>query len=127
MANKIIHKRSGTPFKKPATTQLELGEIAINFADGTAYILKDDGSTQEVVQLAGTPDAPSTQIGYELTVKDAGSGRTKGEWSPVRTNKILLEEDYALDPGTSASVVGGFQIADGVSLTIPDGSVLVIV
>jgi len=52
MANSIILKRSATPGKVPTTSQLALGEIAINTHDGLLYIKKDDG-TPSVVQIGG--------------------------------------------------------------------------
>ena len=52
MANQIILKRSATPGKVPTTSQLALGEIAINTHDGLIYIKKDDG-TPSVVQIGG--------------------------------------------------------------------------
>ncbi len=52
MANTIILKRSATPGKVPTTSQLALGEIAINTYDGLIYIKKDDG-TPSVVQIGG--------------------------------------------------------------------------
>jgi hypothetical protein len=52
MANTIILKRSATPGKVPTTSQLALGEIAINTYDGLLYIKKDDGAAS-VVQIGG--------------------------------------------------------------------------
>ena len=52
MANTIVLKRSATPGKVPTTSQLSLGEIAINTHDGLIYIKKDDG-TPSVVQIGG--------------------------------------------------------------------------
>ena len=52
MANTIVLKRSATPGKVPTTSQLSLGEIAINTYDGLIYIKKDDG-TPSVVQIGG--------------------------------------------------------------------------
>jgi hypothetical protein len=52
MANTIILKRSATPGKVPTTSQIALGEIAINTYDGLLYIKKDDG-TPSVVQIGG--------------------------------------------------------------------------
>jgi hypothetical protein len=53
MANTIVLKRSATPGKVPTTSQLALGEIAINTNDGLIYIKKDDGVTASVVQIGG--------------------------------------------------------------------------
>lgn len=44
MADKIKHKRSSTPAAVPTAGQLELGELAINTADGFIYLKKSDGS-----------------------------------------------------------------------------------
>jgi hypothetical protein len=52
MANTIVLKRSATAGKVPTTSQLALGEIAINTHDGLIYIKKDDG-TPSVVQIGG--------------------------------------------------------------------------
>lgn len=53
MANSIILKRSATPGKVPTTSQLALGEIAINTHDGLIYIKKDNGVSPSVVQIGG--------------------------------------------------------------------------
>lgn len=50
MANKIIPKRSSVSGKVPATTDLDVGEIAVNLTDRKIYT-KDSGGT--VVQLGG--------------------------------------------------------------------------
>lgn len=52
MANEIIVKRSAVAGKIPTTTDLALGEIAVNTYDGKMYIKKDDG-TASVIQVGG--------------------------------------------------------------------------
>ena len=44
-------KRSAVAGRIPATTDLELGEIAINTYDGVAYIKKNVSGTETVVSL----------------------------------------------------------------------------
>ena len=51
MANLIKIKRSAVPGKVPTTSDLELGELAINTNDGKLFFEKDNG-TASVVQLA---------------------------------------------------------------------------
>ena len=41
---KIRIRRSSTPNKVPTTTQLELGELAINTYDGKLYLEQDQGA-----------------------------------------------------------------------------------
>jgi hypothetical protein len=53
MAVNIKLKRSAVPGNIPTTSQLELGELALNTYDGRAFFKKDDG-TQSIVELAST-------------------------------------------------------------------------
>ncbi|MFZ9315654.1 MAG: hypothetical protein ACO24P_00275 [Candidatus Nanopelagicaceae bacterium] len=50
MGNRIRIKRSGTASQAPSTSDLLTGELAINYADGKLYALKDDGS-QSIVTI----------------------------------------------------------------------------
>lgn len=52
MANEIIVKRSAVAGKVPTTSDLALGEIAVNTYDGKLFIKKDNG-TQSVIQIGG--------------------------------------------------------------------------
>ena len=65
MANKIIIKRTGTQSKVPLTTDLDLGELAINTYDGRLFAKKNDGSASVVDLTRNDPirvlgDASST-------------------------------------------------------------------
>ena len=50
MANRIRIRRTGTASQVPITTDLLTGELAINYAEGKLFALKDDG-TQSVVTI----------------------------------------------------------------------------
>ena len=50
MANTIKLRRSATTGAVPTTTQLALGEVAINTYDGKVFIKKDDG-TESIVEV----------------------------------------------------------------------------
>jgi hypothetical protein len=52
MANRIKLKRSAVAAKVPTTSDLELGELALNTYDGKLYTKKDDG-TASIVELSG--------------------------------------------------------------------------
>ena len=73
-------KRSSVPGKVPLTTDLALGEIALNTYDGIAYIKKDVGGTQTVVSLGGSVgtvtsvSGTGTVNGLTLTGTVTGSG-----------------------------------------------------
>lgn len=54
MANDIKLKRSAVAGKVPTTTDLELGELAVNTYDGKLYLKKDVSGTQTVVEVGGS-------------------------------------------------------------------------
>ena len=51
MTQTVQLKRSATAGSIPSTSDLELGELAINTYDGKAYIKKSVGGTQSVVEV----------------------------------------------------------------------------
>ena len=54
MAVNIKLKRSAVQGNVPTTSQLELGELALNTYDGKAFFKKDVDGTQSIVELAST-------------------------------------------------------------------------
>ena len=52
MANTVQIKRSAVPAKVPTTSDLQLGELAVNTYDGKLYLKKDDG-TASIVEIGG--------------------------------------------------------------------------
>lgn len=56
MTNKVVLKRSAVQGKIPSTSDLALGELALNTHDGNLFFKKDDGSEsiQSVATLTGT-------------------------------------------------------------------------
>ena len=73
MANQIILKRSSTPSKVPTTSQLALGEIAINTHDGLLYIKKDNG-TASIVQIGGVTSVNGQTGAAVLDTDDVAEG-----------------------------------------------------
>lgn len=62
MANTIKLRRSATTGAVPTTTQLALGEVAINTYDGKVFIKKDDG-TESIVEVGASSSGGSATIG----------------------------------------------------------------
>lgn len=73
MAQTVKLKRSATPAKVPSTTDLALGELAINTYDGKLYLKKDVGGVQSIVTINSggssvtiSTTAPSTPTAGDL-------------------------------------------------------------
>ena len=88
MANTIILKRSSTPSKVPTTSQLALGEIAINTYDGRIFIKKDDG-TPAVVEIGGVTSV-NTHIGdVVLGTDDIAEGSSNQYFTTARARSAI--------------------------------------
>jgi hypothetical protein len=89
MSNTIILKRSSTPSKVPTTSQLALGEIAINTHDGRIFIKKDDG-TPAVVEIGGVTSV-NTHIGSVVLGTDdiAETGSTNQYFTTARARNAI--------------------------------------
>jgi len=55
MANTVKMKRSSVAGKVPATTDLELGELAVNTHDGKLFLKKLADGSESVVEVGLTP------------------------------------------------------------------------
>lgn len=74
MANKVLIKRSSVASKNPATTDLALGELALNTYDGNLFFKKAPGGTESIVQLARSTDILSYSVVTSNTTAVAGQG-----------------------------------------------------
>ena len=70
MAQTIKLKRSSVQNNVPSTSDLELGELAINTHDGKLFIKKDDGSAS-IVQVGGIVGTSELTDGSVTTSKIA--------------------------------------------------------
>jgi len=75
MATNIVLKRSATADAAPTTSDLELGELALNTYDGKIYMKKTVNGTSSIVNLSGTV-APTSSAFSHTTYKFTASGST---------------------------------------------------
>lgn len=66
MSNKVLIKRSAVQSKNPATTDLSLGELALNTYDGNLFFKKSPGGVDSIVAVA-TLDGTQTLTNKSLT------------------------------------------------------------
>lgn len=86
MAQTIKLKRSATQGNVPNTSQLELGELAINTYDGLLFIKKNDGSDSIVqVNPLSTSDLP------EGTNKYYTDARVQGVVTKSYVNSLAVD------------------------------------
>ena len=75
MSTTIKLRRSSVPGRVPTTSQLELGEIAINTADGKLYFKRYDpvANTESIIDVSVDLD-PNAILDLLKTVDGSGSG-----------------------------------------------------
>jgi len=119
MAQKITLKRSSVQGKIPATTDIDLGEIAINTYDGKVFIKKNDG-TESIKEIGGelrkiteTDAGGTSHTGYALADTD------RSNKLPIGLNAIDFSESAG---GVTAGASGNNSFALGVNAIVYNGS-----
>ncbi len=114
MAQLVKLKRSAVSGKVPLTTDLQLGELAVNTFDGKLYTKKDNG-TQSVVEIG----AGGGSVAVDATVADVLSV-TSGTISAddPGADRLLFWDDSAgklthLTLGPGLSISGTTIVATG--------------
>lgn len=105
MANTIIIKNSTTPGAVPTTSDVSVGEFAVNTEDRKLYTKNSSGS---VVQVGGGATGAGTDdIFYE-------NGQT-------------VNNNYTITSGKNAMSTGPITVASGATVTVPSGSRWVVI
>lgn len=68
MVDRIRHKRSGAPGAVPLASQLVAGELALNTADGRAFMKRDDGEVVRVGAAESLPAYTSARLMLRLSL-----------------------------------------------------------
>ena len=114
-------RRSATAGALPTTSQLDLGEIALNTYDGKAYMKKDVGGTTSIVQI-GSSEASASDIlkEFQYDGSDGASSNTVFSGSDNNSNTLTYTvgalqvylNGVLLQPTTD------YTAANGVSITL---------
>ena len=153
MASTIKLRRSATSGAIPTTSQLALGELAMNTFDGKLFLKTDQSGTEAIVEVGGgggsitiSSALPSNpDIGDVYWDSDEGNpyiyyddGNTQqwvalvasaggsGGSTVIVENQQVISSDYTLTTGTNGHAVGPIEISSGVSVTVPANATWVI-
>lgn len=120
MADKILHKRSGTPSAVPSAASLELGELALNTADGRAFIKKNDGAVVEIGSTASGyfRTEPITATATGQTSFTVPGGYTPGAIFVSLNGATLPPADFTAADGTAVVLASGEGVVAGSVLLV---------
>ena len=122
-------RRSATSGAIPTTSQLNLGELAINTYDGKLFLKKDVGGTESVIEI-GAGEAQNTiwtEFQYTATSNQTtfsgsdANGKTLTYltgYTAVYINGVLQKNttDYAATSGSSVVLVNSLSAGDVVTI-----------
>tara|TARA_B100000085_G_scaffold275563_1_gene293593 strand:- start:26 stop:349 length:324 start_codon:yes stop_codon:yes gene_type:complete len=107
MASTIKHIRSAVAGRTPTTSQLELGELAINTTDGKVFIKKSVSGTESIVEISG-----------------GGGGSSQGV---ILESQQTISSNVTLTSGYNGVSAGPVEIANGVTVEVPNNATWAIV
>ena len=110
MANVVKLKRSAVSGNVPSTSQLELGEVALNTFDGDLFFKKDNG-TESIVSVV-TTDGTQTLTNKTLTSPTISNPTLTGTYafnSDATTTPAMTLTANSLNDGVGALRIDGAQ------------------
>jgi len=126
MTNKIVLKKSSVVGRIPTTSDLEYGELALNYADGKLYYKT---SLNTVGSIGGTSNANLVQIdrqSYTATASQTTFNITYSiPYVDVYVNGVhLSDEDYTATNGTTVVLTEACSAGDQVDLVGYSGGLI---
>ena len=121
MATVIQFKRSSTQNSVPATSDLSLGELAVNTYHGRFYTEKNDGSAS-VVEVGSNPATLTVNDAFSFPTSDGSSNqvlKTNGsgtlDWSDQPSSGIVIFT-FTMS-GTTTSITGNDDSSNSLAYT----------
>lgn len=122
MADVIRHKRSATAAAVPSAGQLELGELAINVADGRLYFKTSTGA---IIAVANLTDAWALQpigVPFPIQTHITGVPVPPTDNPNYRYIKLTASDSYNTGVLTSESVSGSAPLVQATAVINDAGS-----
>lgn len=120
MANTIKVKRSAVAAKVPTTSDLELGEIAVNTYDGKMYIKKDDG-TPSIVQIGAGGGGSGDVVGPGSSTDNAIARFDSTTGKLIQNSVGILDDSGNLSGVPTITNIDYVDFNTGYSTTITEG------
>ncbi len=99
---KVKIRRSSTPGKIPTTTQIDLGELAINTYDGALYLKKNVSNVESIVKIGPSTSGDSWELKSANYTASSGNqiiaNTSGGSWtltlpsSPLTGNSVKIAD-----------------------------------
>lgn len=120
MSKHVIHAHSSVPGKIPSVSQLNYGEIAVNYASGSEA-LSIRNSDDEIVQIpfnlvsggVGKVDSDSDGTGEIFNSYDTGANAARGSFSHAEGYATSATGRSAHAEGSQVLAAGNFSHAEG--------------
>ena len=125
MTQTVQLKRSATAGAIPSTSDLSLGELAINTYDGKAYIKKNVGGTESIVEVGADSSTDITDMKHYLYNASANQttfsgidangsslGYTAGQIAVFLNGVFLDPDDYTATNGSTIVLDDGAKSSD---------------
>lgn len=93
------------------------GDLWFNTTDGTMFVYYDDGSGSPSAQWVQVKANSALEASYATRLAVLESTLT----FPIQLNTQTISSSYALPAGYNGISAGPITIADGVTVTVPDG------
>lgn len=128
MPNKIILKKSSVASKVPTTTDLDYGELAINYADGKLYYKKSDGTTIDAFNAGAdvTLNGVQTLNNKTASALVLNDGYTEEVFAITGTTPTLSPTNGSIQTwtlsGNSTPTAGNWASGQSLTLMIDDGT-----
>lgn len=121
MSVTIVLKNSQTPNDKPTTSDLVLGELAINTYDAKVFFKQTTATTSSIVELAtisgsGGSVVSASHADYADVAGTANFATTAGSATSATSASYSLTASFALNVGSADQIVAGpivAQVATG--------------
>lgn len=139
MAQTVQLKRSSVPGKVPTTSDIALGEIAVNTYDGKVFIKKDDGTASIVevgptvsTDLSFSANSTAVQInsstGTDIVIGGANSttsGFLTASTQTISGSKTFKGPDILFDNGPGGDEGGEIKLSTAITNTTLSGPVTI--